>query len=370
MNKQFDSIIKRLRAYEERLSEVLKREFRGSNSHLGFAMLNLLVGLLGVVSIYNLPPSNALSLMASTTYTVVSILACSFLVLRPILLFMTNQGQPLLSVVMQIGVTVVILSFIDTQGDMVIGSALDHPQITIGIIVGYFIANLIYKLSTPFSIGHTRVEVGRMAVSMKKQPSERDLDIAAVHEAGHALMYAAVRNVPDSLTVKLLDGFDRAGVLGTVSCEVVRHTLMKKSELEFYMYLSLAGVAAEKVRFGEVFSGASNDLAQWGAHCETYLLNGFGERLYLPNAATDLDREANAKMRNTLHADQLLALSNFFGRNWKVLSELAGEIRESKTLQSEQLKPYLDRVDVPEWLPDIDLNDAKKADTLPLQSAN
>lgn len=360
MNTRTEKMKENLKPYRTRLRELQERLFRGTTRHDGFTMLNLLIGFVGSGLILGFKPSNDISYLASSVYTVVTALTCTFLIARPIMLMLQNQGQAVMSVVMQIAVTIAILSFIDTQGDMVIRSAREHPQFAIAIVVGYFISVHIYKLSSSFDIGHSDVAVGRMAVSIKKSPSERDLEIAAVHEAGHALIYAAAKEIPDTLKVELLDRFDRKGVLGTVSCEAVNHSLMKKSEIEFNMYLCLAGMAAEKVRFGEFSAGSSNDLAQWNAHCEMYLSNGFGEGHYLPNAVTSSDREANAKVRTALHSDQMFALSNFFGRNWKVLSELANEIRNTKTLQGDQLKPYFNRVDIPKWLPKIEIEEAKK----------
>lgn len=362
MNTRPEKMKEKLKPYEAKLRKWQERLFTGTTRHAGFTMLNLLIGFVGAGFIVGFNPSNDLSFLASSVYTVVTILTCSFLVLRPIILMAQNRGQAVMSVVMQIAVTIAILSFIDTQGDMVIRSVAEHPQVAVGIIVGYFIAGHIYKLSSSFDIGHSEVTAGRMAVRIKKSPSERDLEIAAVHEAGHALIYAAAKEIPESLTVMLRDRFDKEGVLGSVSCEAVKHSLMKKSEIEFNMYLCLAGMAAEKVRYGEFSAGSSNDLAQWNAHCELYLLNGFGEGHFLPNAATSFEREANAKIRTTLHSDQMFALSNFFGRNWKVLSELACEIRNTKTLQGDQLKPYFNRVDVPKWLPEIDIEEAKKGE--------
>ena len=362
MNTRIERMREKLKPYETKLRKLQQTVFPRTTRHDGFTMLNLLIGFVGAGFILGFNPSNDISFLASSVYTVVTTLTCSFLILRPIMLMAQNRGQAVMSVVMQIAVTICILSFIDTQGDIVIRSVREHPQVAIAIIVGYFIAGHIYRLSSSFDIGHTEVAAGRMAVSVKKRPSERDLEIASVHEAGHALIYAAAKELPDTLTVELLDRFNRNGVLGSVSCEAVQHSLMKKSEIEFHMYLCLAGMAAEQVRFGEFSAGTSNDLAQWNTHCETYLSNGFGEGRYLPNAVTSSDREANAKIRATLHSDQMFALSNFFGRNWKALSELANELRDTKTLKGDQLAPYFDRVDVPKWLPEIHIEAAKKAE--------
>lgn len=88
--------------------------------------------------------------------------------------------------------------------------------------------------------------------------SKKEKEIAAFHEAGHALVSASI---PGTETIRKISIIARGSVAGyTLKVPTEERKIRRKSEFLAEMATLLGGYCAEKLEFGEITTGASNDL--------------------------------------------------------------------------------------------------------------
>ncbi len=112
--------------------------------------------------------------------------------------------------------------------------------------------------SESFDQARDRVLIGIERESMVRSPEE--LERTAYHEAGHALCAAALETHDPVHKVTIIPTGMALGVTMTLP-EGDRHKL-EQQEAEERIIMALGGRNAEKIVFGEVSSGASDDLRQ------------------------------------------------------------------------------------------------------------
>jgi cell division protease FtsH len=104
--------------------------------------------------------------------------------------------------------------------------------------------------------------IDRVVAGLEKRNrmmNPREKEIVAYHETGHALVAEALPNVDPVHRVSIIPR--GIGALGyTMQLPTEDRYLMTKSELEDRMVVMLGGRVAEEVHFGEVSTGAQNDL--------------------------------------------------------------------------------------------------------------
>jgi cell division protease FtsH len=112
-------------------------------------------------------------------------------------------------------------------------------------------------------IDHLQLEEGIMRViaGLEKKTrvmSEKERKVTAYHEMGHALVAHYLENTDPVHKISVIS---RGQALGyTISLPTEDKFLTTKAELSDTMAMSLGGRAAEEICFGEVTTGASNDL--------------------------------------------------------------------------------------------------------------
>jgi cell division protease FtsH len=88
--------------------------------------------------------------------------------------------------------------------------------------------------------------------------TQKEKEITAYHEAGHAIVASAL---PDADPVHKVTIIPRGGALGyTMKLPLEEKKLMNKSELLDDLAMAMGGRAAEKIIFGEITTGASGDI--------------------------------------------------------------------------------------------------------------
>ncbi len=149
------------------------------------------------------------------------------------------------------------------------------PQAVAGLTPGFSgadLANLVNEAALAatrrgaegVSLADFTVALERIVAGLEKRNrvlNPREREIVAYHEMGHALVGAAV---PGSDKVHKVSIIPRGiGALGyTIHRPTEDRYLMTKEELENKMSVLLGGRAAEKLVFGHLSTGASDDLAR------------------------------------------------------------------------------------------------------------
>ncbi|MBZ9714934.1 hypothetical protein [Deinococcus multiflagellatus] len=180
------------------------------------------------------------------------------------------------------------------------------------------------------------------AVPRGALPSERDVQVMAVHEAAHVLVWGGHPGYPPQ-RLRLNPSGHPAGTV-TVAAS---HRLADRTELERHMLCSLAGVAAETQVFGTTFAGSHQDLVQHAALARQFLAAAPERPGLIHDASTPEELAFNEQMIRGLRLDHLEMLAGFFTAHRDLLDELAALARVKGQLEQEDLKPFLDRVTAP-----------------------
>jgi cell division protease FtsH len=132
-------------------------------------------------------------------------------------------------------------------------------------------------------IDHQHLEEGIMRViagpeKKTRVMSEKERKITAFHEMGHAIVAHFLENTDPVHKISVIS---RGQALGyTISLPTEDKFLTTRAELNDTMAMTLGGRAAEEIVFGEVTTGASNDLEKVTATAKQMVMRfGMSEKL-------------------------------------------------------------------------------------------
>ncbi|MDL5034276.1 hypothetical protein QRD43_20410 [Pelomonas sp. APW6] len=196
---------------------------------------------------------------------------------------------------------------------------------------------------------------GLASLMQRQRPSALDDRSTAVHEAGHAMVHAALEELPSEFEMVMGQDLD-TGSLGFVTGLVDgENLLVRRSFAEWRMLMLLAGMAAEKALLGCETLGGVSDYRMWMATASVYLANGVkGVFFSEPRGADQL--MMNKVALGQLQRDQEALLAEFFEMNIDVLTELANQLMAHRRLDAGALEPFLARVKFPDAFPRLKLS--------------
>ena len=187
--------------------------------------------------------------------------------------------------------------------------------------------------------------------------SEKEKNIVAFHESGHAIVAAAVENADPVHKVSIVSR--GLGALGyTLQVPIEDRYLMTQRELVDRICILLGGRAAEKIIFGDISTGASNDLERVAAiargmvseygmservgqvnHRErsnSFLGENFGQKTYSEETAVVIDQEVR-KIVDDCYERTL----NILHTNLDLLHEMSEYLKKNEVLEGEELQGLL-----------------------------
>jgi cell division protease FtsH len=204
--------------------------------------------------------------------------------------------------------------------------------------------------------------IDRVVAGLEKKSrvlSEKERDIVAHHEMGHALVASTVAHADPVHKVTIIPR--GIGALGmTYQLPTEDRFLMTRSELEDRIAVLLGGRVAEELVYGEISTGAHNDLeratelarlmvtkygmserlglATYGERTPLFLKGSgmTGEREYSDATARTIDEEVSAILDRTQDRVRGLLTSKK-----AVLIHAASELKRIETLEGERLKRLL-----------------------------
>ncbi|UIF89197.1 hypothetical protein [Cupriavidus sp. UYPR2.512] len=175
----------------------------------------------------------------------------------------------------------------------------------------------------------------------------------AIHEAGHALMYALGSLVPED-AIAYIDRDTLSPSAGAVSLPRVQGVELTMALYDWKLHTLLAGMAAEKLFTGTYGLGAGGDLQNWAELAGGYLLLR-EDVAYFPEPANDLELAANKRELVVLKRRQLRAVSRYLQVNRHIVARIADCLEEVDCLDHAQLANLLGDVvrtgnlPTPEW---------------------
>jgi cell division protease FtsH len=204
--------------------------------------------------------------------------------------------------------------------------------------------------------------IDRVVAGLEKRSrvlSEKERDIVAHHEMGHALVATSVAHADPVHKVTIIPrGVAALGM--TYQLPTEERFLMTRSELEDRIAVLLGGRVAEELVYGEVSTGAHNDLeratelarlmvtkygmserlglATYGERQALFLKGGGigGEREYSEATARTIDEEVRALLERT--HDRVRGMLT---TKKAVLVAAAHELKRTETLEGERLRRAL-----------------------------
>src|SRR5216683_3921888 len=190
--------------------------------------------------------------------------------------------------------------------------------------------------------------------------SEKERDIVAHHEIGHALVASSLPQADPVHKVTIIPR--GVGALGaTYQLPLEDRYLLTRSELEDRIAVLLGGRAAEEVVYGEISTGAHNDLdratemarlmvMQYGMseHLGPMTFGGGRQALFLKGAGITAEREYSEDTARTIDSETRAIIDRIYDRvrglitdRKLVLLAAAAELKAKETLEGDRLRHLL-----------------------------
>ena len=188
--------------------------------------------------------------------------------------------------------------------------------------------------------------------------SEKEKMVAAYHEAGHALVASSL---PEAEPIRKISIIARGRAAGyTLKLPTKERHLKSKSEFLSDLASLLGGYCAEKLVFGEITTGASNDLEK-ASELARKLVKEYGmseklgpvsfgekeemiflgkeigeQRNYSEKVATQIDEEVSKFIKNAQ-----ISAQNILKRKRKLLNKIAKTLAEKETIEREEFEKLI-----------------------------
>ena len=190
--------------------------------------------------------------------------------------------------------------------------------------------------------------------------SEKERDIVAHHEIGHALVASSLPNADPVHKVTIIPR-GVAALGATYQLPLEDRYLLTRSELEDRIAVLLGGRVAEEIIYGEVSTGAHNDLER-GTEMARLMVTQYGmseqmgpmtfgggqQAMFLRGAGLAQEREYSEESARRIDAETRDIIDRIYDRvrdllstRKRVLVEAAAELKQKETLEGDRLRELL-----------------------------
>lgn len=181
--------------------------------------------------------------------------------------------------------------------------------------------------------------------------SEEERKQTLIHEVGHASMLVYANELSDASITIIKNRIPFSIIRGTLFTKFKDNYLYTKENLEWFMFMSLAGVISEKILSGKEMASSSVDYKNWKNMAELYLTSGFGG-LYYPEAMNKTQLEINILTLDKLKKEQEAILITFMEKNKIVLKQFV-ENKFDKKIGKEEILDFLKTITKINEIPDM-----------------
>src|SRR5690242_19120970 len=190
--------------------------------------------------------------------------------------------------------------------------------------------------------------------------SEKERDIVAHHEIGHALVASSLPNADPVHKVTIIPR-GVAALGATYQLPLEDRYLLTRSELEDRIAVLLGGRVAEEIIYGEVSTGAHNDLERATEMARLMVMQyGMSEQLgpmtfgggqqamFLRGSGLPQEREYSEESARRIDGETRSIIDRIYDRardllttRKRVLVEAAAELKQKETLEGDRLRQLL-----------------------------
>jgi len=190
--------------------------------------------------------------------------------------------------------------------------------------------------------------------------SEKERDIVAHHEIGHALVASSLPNADPVHKVTIIPR-GVAALGATYQLPLEDRYLLTRSELEDRIAVLLGGRVAEEIIYGEVSTGAHNDLER-GTELARLMVMQYGmsealgpmtfgggqQSMFLRGSGLPQEREYSEESARRIDSETRTIIDRIYDRvrdlltaRKRVLVEAAAELKQKETLEGDRLRELL-----------------------------
>jgi len=190
--------------------------------------------------------------------------------------------------------------------------------------------------------------------------SEKERDIVAHHEIGHALVASSLPNADPVHKVTIIPR-GVAALGATYQLPLEDRYLLTRSELEDRIAVLLGGRVAEEIIYGEVSTGAHNDLER-GTELARLMVMQYGmsealgpmtfgggqQSMFLRGSGLPQEREYSEESARRIDGETRSIIDRIYDRvrdlltaRKRVLVEAATELKQKETLEGDRLRELL-----------------------------
>jgi len=190
--------------------------------------------------------------------------------------------------------------------------------------------------------------------------SEKERDIVAHHEIGHALVASSLPNADPVHKVTIIPR-GVAALGATYQLPLEDRYLLTRSELEDRIAVLLGGRVAEEIIYGEVSTGAHNDLER-GTELARLMVMQYGmsealgpmtfgggqQSMFLRGSGLPQEREYSEESARRIDSETRAIIDRIYDRvrdlltaRKRVLVEAAVELKQKETLEGDRLRELL-----------------------------
>jgi len=190
--------------------------------------------------------------------------------------------------------------------------------------------------------------------------SEKERDIVAHHEIGHALVASSLPNADPVHKVTIIPR-GVAALGATYQLPLEDRYLLTRSELEDRIAVLLGGRVAEEIIYGEVSTGAHNDLER-GTELARLMVMQYGmsealgpmtfgggqQSMFLRGSGLPQEREYSEESARRIDSETRAIIDRIYDRvrdlltaRKRVLVEAAAELKQKETLEGDRLRELL-----------------------------
>lgn len=213
-------------------------------------------------------------------------------------------------------------------------------------ILYYAVTSYLVYLVSFYIISFLKSRLCQTKQNAQVTYTQRDIQTAAYHETGHALIYLSMKKIPEDFSCLVNFVRDGQTFLGETSRFRSSDAVLSHKELWNDMLMLMGGPVCEEYFMGEKTIGNTSDLSSWQHLARTYLISS-QDNIFYANPTTDLEQKSNNEAVKKLYNIQVDYLKKIIIDNEIVAKKLAKNLIEVGKIDLSMMNEMKDKFKTP-----------------------